>query len=530
MPKYLRRSFRFNQATIDAAVAASRETEKLTSLVIEWKDRGTVGLTIRITPDKPVWYLRRKETTIQLGDVRALPLDEARYIAHQVRLAAQKGKNLRDVVTLLMNHYGDFPRHATEEVIAAFIKRTSTRVEHGIADLQRTRKLPPRPEAPFWTWRQLTQNFLRYKKTRLKSGYGDEYARYLELRQFDQIADKMVRDLKLRDLERVRDDIAIAFADSTASRAVTQGKAMLSWAWKYKASASGLDDCEHEWWQRWSFEYRPKERTRTPTIQEIARTLVVAEKFTHLAHGEHETYPGTLGALWGVCLTAQRTGAFLTLRADRLFEPPKTERGLRHWKIANWTADEMKGGRDGGRPHSLPLPPEALEILTAYHKRSGGTSKWMFSGRDPQKHITQSALNLLLYRLQGRVYDHTVKRKAPRKGKPGPKPRPRKERPNLFELYGIEAWSPHDCRRTLTTFLDDRRLGGAATAILGHKTSNTKTDEREKLARVTEQHYNRSQKLALKADGMALWVKTLLAAYRKELKAFRDLTNDKVAA
>ncbi|WP_247475272.1 FAD-dependent monooxygenase [Bradyrhizobium sp. 30] len=77
---------------------------------------------------------------------------------------------------------------------------------------------------------------------------------------------------------------------------------MLSWAWKFYATASGLEDVQYEWWTRWSFEYHASERTRTPSIDEIARTLVIAEKFTHLAEGEHETYPGTLGALWGVCL------------------------------------------------------------------------------------------------------------------------------------------------------------------------------------------------------------------------------------
>jgi len=176
----------------------------------------------------------------------------------------------------------------------------------------------------------------------------------------------------------------------------------------------------------------------------------------------------------------------------------------------------MKGGRDGGRPHSLPLPPEALKILLGYHVESGGKSKWMFTGRDPKKHISQAALNLLMYRLQGRVYDHTIKQKPARKGKPGPKPKPKKERPNLFEIYGIKPWTLHDARRTLTTFLDDQKLGGAASAILGHKMDHDRVDESERMASITEQHYNRSQRIGLKAEAMALWVKTLLAAYEKE--------------
>jgi hypothetical protein len=147
----------------------------------------------------------------------------------------------------------------------------------------------------------------------------------------------------------------------------------------------------------------------------------------------------------------------------------------------------------------------------------------MFPDRDPDRHVTKSALNQVMYRLQGRVYDHTVKQKPARKGKPGPKPKPRKERPDLFAEYGIKRWTLHDCRRTMTTFLADRRLGGAATAILGHKTAHHRTDERERLAPVTEQHYNRSQKIDLKAEGMALWVKTLLAACEKERKKLGSL-------
>jgi integrase len=256
--------------------------------------------------------------------------------------------------------------------------------------------------------------------------------------------------------------------------------------------------------------------THAPSIEEIARTLVLADTIRHLADGEHETYPGTIGALWGVALTAQRTGAFLQIRIDRMFDATKVDRKLRGWKIANWSSQEMKGGRDGGRPHSLPIPPEALKILQRYHEEAGGKSGWMFPGRDPEMHVTPGALNLLMYRLQGRVYDHTVRQKPQRKGKPGPKPQPKKQRRDLFAEFGIQPWTLHDCRRTMTTFLDDRRLGGAATAILGHKTAHFRTDEREKLAPVTEQHYNRSQKIDLKAEGMTLWVTAVLTACEKE--------------
>jgi hypothetical protein len=526
--KYKRKAFRFNDRTVEQAEALSRE-EGLGRTVVEWRDVGTVGLTLRITRHKAVWFLRRRETTIRLADADRLALDQARYIAKQVQLASSRNRDLRDVVRILTD-YADVPDPRAPEGMRAHERDMPGRMEHGLARLEEARRPPVRAEAPFWTWKTLTEKFLAYKKPKLKASYRDDYAHYLQLEQFAAVNGMMVRDVKLRDLEKLRDDIAVKYAKSAVHRAVTQSKAMLTWAWKFHATASGLEDVQYEWWQRWSFEYRTNERTRTPTVAEIARTLVIAEKFTHLADSEHETYPGTLGALWGVCLTAQRSGAFLHLRPDRLFDAAKVERKLRGWKIANWTAEEMKGGRDGGRPQSLPMPPEALAILFKFYKQSGGDSKWMFTGRDPAKRITQSALNLLMYRLQGRVYDHTKKQKAARKGKPGPKPRPRKARPDLFAMYGIERWTLHDCRRTITTLLDDKRLGGAATAILGHKTSTGKTKEREKLAAVTEQHYNQSQKIALKAEGMALWVKTLLAAYARESRKFRDLREVRKAA
>lgn len=527
--KYKRKAFRFNADTVGAAVALSHD-EGMGRSVIEWRDVGTVGLTIRITRDKTMWYLRRQDITIRLCDASQLPLDQARYIAKQVQLAAFMKRDLRDVARVMLS-YANFPNpYASEKELARFDRDTAARIDHGLVQLEKARKGPPSEANPFWTWTKLREEFLKYKLPQLKESYREDYKHYLELEQFKAIEDKMVCEIKLGDLERVRNAISVKHAKSAAHRAVTQSKRMLSWAWSYQAAPSGLEDVQYEWWLRWKFEYKTNERTRSPSIEEIARTLVIAEKFRHLADGEHETYPGTLGALWGVCLTAQRTGAFLKLRMDRLFDATKSVRRLRGWKIANWTATEMKGGKDGGRPHSLPIPPEALKIVMKYHALSGGKSKWMFTGRDPGKHLTQSALNLAMYRLQGRVHDHTVNQKAARKGKPGPKPRPKKERVDLFALYGIERWTLHDCRRTLTNYLDDRRLGGSATAILAHKTSSGKTKERERLSPVTEQHYSRSQRIDLKAEGMALWVKALLAAYAKESRKFRDLRAERIAA
>jgi integrase len=506
---YERKALRFRDDwDIQSAINYSKSGQ-IAGKVAEWRDTKTVGLTLRITVGKVVWYIRRREVTLRLGLASEIGLDAARYFAEQTHLAAGRKRNLREFVETLvrlettskyksrMGHTEIADKFADETSLFAYRRR--------IGDTGVT-----------WTWKALTQKFLDYQKPRLKAKYRKQYEHYLTLKEFSSINETLVSEIKLSDLERVRDTIHLNHAPSAVHRSLTQSKRMLSWAWRYHATESGLDNVQSEWWSRWSFEYKTRERTHAPSIEEIARTLVLADTFRNLADGEHDTYPGTLGALWGVALTAQRTGAFMQLRLDRMFDATKADRKLRGWKIANWTSQEMKGGRDGGRPHSLPIPPEALKVLKKFHDEAGGTSEWMFPGRDNKKHITPAALNLLMYRMQGRVYDHTTKQKPYRKGKPGPKPRPKKKRRDLFAEYGIKPWTLHDCRRTITTFLDDRRLGGAATAILGHKTTYSRTDERELLAPVTEQHYNRSQKIDLKTEGMMLWVKALLTACEKE--------------
>jgi integrase len=506
---YERKSVRFGEWDVQSAISYSRSGH-IKGKVAEWRDSNTVGLTLRITPGKAVWYVRRREITLRLGLASEIDLDEARYFAEQTHLAAKRKRNLREFVETLVKLETDPARYrdprGNAEIADQFADETSLLAyRKRIGDTAIT-----------WTWKALTERFLSYQLPKLKAKYRKQYEHYLKLSEFASINEKLVSEIKLRDLERVRDEINLNHAPSAVHRALTQSKRMLTWAWKYHATASGLDEVQAEWWTRWSFEYSTRERTHTPTIEEIARTLVIAEQFTHLADGEHDTYPGTLGAIWGVALTAQRTGAFLQLRVNRLFDASKVDRQLRDWKIANWTSEEMKGGRDGGRPHSLPIPPAALRVMEKFHKEAGGKSPWMFPGRDARDRVTPAALNLLMYRLQGRVYDHTVRQKPARKGKPGPKPKPKKARPNLFKEYKIRPFTLHDVRRTMTTFLDDNRLGGAATAILGHKLARSGVNEREQLASVTEQHYNRSQKIDLKAEGMALWVKALLAACEKE--------------
>lgn len=466
---------------------------------------GFESLPIRITPTTTQWYLRFRDTSVKLESW--MPVEMARNVADMAK-TARRTTDGGDARRFVKNYLESVRKGDTEEDAYDF-------------SMYYENKNDPKSFEGCWTWAELVEKFLADKLPDLKEKYRKQYASYLRHPAFDIIKKKGVWDLKIEDLETCRDDMLSMAAKSAVRRAVQQGKEMLTWAWKNHAKKSGLHNVQHQWWDRWTMKYKTNKRTRSPKIEELTLTLAIAESYRTLSEVEHETSAGTLGALWAVVLTAQRSGPLVRTKRDRLFKHQK----LKGWKVANWTAEEMKGGRDGGRPHSLPIPPKALAILESYRDEAGDESDWLFPSRKWGP-VTQSALNRLFQRLQGNVVDQKVALRPDRRGKPGPKPRRRKPLENLFAKHGIEPWTPHDVRRTLVTFLDNMRLGGAASAILAHKIPDEKIPERELMAPVTETHYNSSQKIMLKAEGMTLWVDAVLKAY---VSAKRELAK-KIAA
>jgi len=514
-PHYERIQKKLGLADVQRAIWMSHNPSP-TARLIEWADTDCPGLVLRITKRDANWLIRRRDSTIRIGSCQEVSLPTARHVTYKTRDAAKRGRNLKTFVEMLtsMKSEEESGYIDTSDSASAYADAIADEgSEWGRRHLRGERQ-------PTWTWRNLRDRFLAEKLPKLKASYRKEYEHYLRLPEFAQIDEILVSDLRIVDLDPVRDKMLKSYARSTVNRAVKQACEMLTWAWTYHVSASGLQECQYPWWSRWKVEYKSNVRTRRPSIEELARTMVLADEFRHLAEGEHETYPGTVFALWMAVLTAQRTGSLLMLRPDRLFDPDAKDK-LRGWKIASWTLEEMKGGRDGGRPHSLPLPPRLLQTMKRFQNECGGKSawksEWMFFAKRPKDRLTQSALNLLMYRLQGRVYDHRKKNKPDRPSKPGPKSSKHgKIRVDLFAQFGIESWTLHDVRRSITRFLDDNNLGGSASAILAHQLDNAKMPEEERRARVTDQHYNSSQRIGLKAKGMALWVDTILDACERE--------------
>ena len=471
---------------------------------LELADDKCQGLVLRITPTVAVYYLRLRSATLKLGEASTITVERARDRADLARIEAK-----RSVA-------------GARRTLAAKQSVVVEQGEVGEEDLWEIAAFAPEEPEPLseehrlqygpWLWCDLVKKFLAHKKRKLRVGYHPLYAAYLNDPAFDSIAQRPIASLKLGDLESVRDAIERTKARSAVRRGVQQAKEALTWAWKNHSGVSGLEDVQYDWWQRLTYDYTPGKRSHMPTIAELARTLILAERHRTFGDTEHATAPGTLSALWMAMLTGQRTGQLVRLRRRDLYPDPDRA----GWKIAVWNGLMMKGGKSGGREHALPLPPTAVKCLERWWKEADGigpASAHCFPSIRGDGHVGNGSLNQLLYRLAGR--DPT----PPKPGLKGPSRRRRAPRPSkrvdLLTVHGIRHFVPHDIRRTLSTFLDEKRLGGAGSAILAHKRS-AGGDERETLAEVTSRHYSQSQRLPLKAEGMELWVDAFMEAYRKE--------------
>jgi hypothetical protein len=186
---YERKSLRFLDRDVQSAVSYS-ESKNIAGKAAEWRDTETVGLTLRITPKKVVWYVRRREMTLRLGPTSEMDLDAARYFGEQTHLAAKRKRNLREFVETLvqmettskykdrLGHAEIADRFADETSLFAYRKRIG---DTGIS----------------WTWKALTNKFFEYQKPKLKSKYRKQHEHYLTLKEFRSIDDKLVCEIKL---------------------------------------------------------------------------------------------------------------------------------------------------------------------------------------------------------------------------------------------------------------------------------------------------------------------------------------------
>lgn len=479
---YSRTRVRLTAQTI-ATAARLIEKGQVQGRGTEFADTETAGLTLRVTSAAGTWYLRHRKGTIRLGSMDLLDLPAARHAAHVARTDLERGVDPRLDVQIFAHEVSTGASLDDAHEVAF------PEIVEDLPDADRRRRGP-------WQWRDLMAEFLAAKAKNFKPGYLPKYGAYHRGVEFRPLEQRELASLRIGDLERLRDRVAQARTVSAAARVVSQCREALDWAYRYHRDRSGLSDVAAAWWRDWDIEYRPGTREHTPTVEELARTLVVAELHRDLGSTGRRTESGMLAALWGVVLTGQRTGALgRTRRAGVISMPDRPG-----WEVWTWTGGEMKGGRRASRPHALPVPPEAVAAIV----RCGADrdSPFLFPSRFAGKSVTPAGFTQFFYRIEGKT-------KAGKGGKLIARPEG-----DLFARYGIRVWTPHDVRRTLATFLDDEGLGGAGSAILAH--SRGKGSEEERTEDITRRVYAKAQRLDLKARGMERWVPRVLAAYERE--------------
>lgn len=487
---YERERVRMTAATIERA-AAMIAGGKLAGRGAEILDIDTPGLTLRITRSSGNWYLRHRKGTYRLGSMDALTLPAARLAAARARTDVEAGLNPREDLAVF-ERVLEKGRPVQLAADAAFAE--TVRVQ---SDADRRKRGP-------WKWRDLVEEFLPVKTKDLKPGYGPKYAAYHRGKEFDEIWEKDLETLEFSALEALRDRVVENRTRSAAARVVRQNREMLTWAWQYHATRAGFGKVQHPWWDRWAIQYKCGIREHVPTTTELVRTLLMAEHHLALGGTTQETGPGMIAALWAIVLTGQRTGHLTKTRRDAIIDMPSRP----GWEVWTWTGAMMKGGKSGSRPHALPIPPAAIEAI----KRAGAPDgDWLFPSRVEGKPISPTGINQFFYRLEGRM--------KPGKGEAVT----RREHGNLFEAYGIRRWTPHDARRSLTTFLDDEELGGAGSAISAHSKDKSENREEAKIEDITRRVYAKAQRLELKAKGMEPWVNHVLAAYERERARFKPI-------
>jgi integrase len=369
----------------------------------------------------------------------------------------------------------------------------------------------------FWTFGETIDQYIA--RTETKDGVTKNRLSPPSLREIkDRLRDKVeaaplmarsVKELRYDDIEDVRDKIdASGGGASSGAKFIDLSKRVLSWAAKFRRRKTGLDPT-YPWWNALAHEYKPSDRSqRYLTPMQAGMLIALLEGVRVL---EDRTNDAVLGAIQLGWMIVQRSAALVSmesLSSDRWKDDPVDDRA--GWRVFTWIADSVKGKRET----KLSIPPAAIAVIerVAANARvlTHIDSQWAFpQARNKyllrayaksknsdgicrfDKHVTSSALNHALDSLAGRKAGW----------------------PNLLQMVGLpERIGPHDLRRSLTTFFENRGQGSYASALLDHKVIGTDKMS-EQVAAVTQGVYSGADRVIFKAEALEIWLNAVLPYY-----------------
>ncbi|WP_020179882.1 hypothetical protein [Methylopila sp. M107] len=490
----------------------------------EWREPRS-GFAIRFNLRGAIYLLRAVKANPKLGEVGQMPGYVARHLASELKLAMRSGRDHKAYQRIYLERIeaGDDPDAAHLSALKASGKRGTVSTTQS------------------WTVTELSRSFVEYKvKNDLKEGrWARRFRRLFDDPAFDQIRNKKVRDVTHADLFAIRRSL-VPSGEKGDSRAVVLIRymvAMFDHGLQNEADFCGLLGRDPVW-RAVTVRVDNNPRLRSPEPVELARLLLAVELHAARHDGVVVASKTLQTLLRFVFFTAQRDGAAARLRRDQLIE----YKGRPDWRIAHFDAQLMKGRKNKTRAHAVPVPPNlvvAIEDMWA-EVDPKADSEFVFPGHRGKGPIAATGLNALFRMLRGHADDRRPEPRKHYQGKPGPKPRPPRERKpvDLLEVYLRELkthpeqptdFTPHDTRRSLTDFLSELELSGASTAILGHAQATpshkkfVEESAEQQMGRTTSRWYSTSQQISLKTRGIELWAEALERALAEQRPRVQEI-------
>lgn len=443
------------------------------------------NISLRVRGGTVTWSFRYKKEAATIGYPYAnsdMRIDSAKEIANIVPMLRKEFDNAKDVE----------PIDAVNDFISAYFHFKDTLKDGdkpeaiNYLDVKQSMQGPETPEEPTtWTLRQCIGQMLkdRARETHtepLSEASADDYRRTMKRPECAKVMDTPAVLLTRGDIETVRNTIREERGLDPARKFVTHSRAALDYCFHQHVGASGLEDTP-AWWLMLKFNEKSKPRERKPSLQDIARVILLAE------HLSDNPAPGAqidrksfgkevLHAFKFICFTVQRQGAGVQTLCSGVSD-------IDGGKLIVWKQMTMKGRRE----FALPIPQPVVDELPPLQNLSG--RNFVFKSLlEQETPVSRSAT-------------YGVVKKLRKHG--------------LFERNDISYFSPHDMRRTIVEVLDDAGLPAGASAVLDHAIK-IEDDERQHAPKITSESYHRMQRIPLKRDAMDIWTTALLSEIAKQ--------------